>query len=92
MKGNSYWKFSNSLLRDLKFIEEIKDFIRTIKLNYILNEEIDETNINEISAQHLLFSISDQLFFDTLLMEIRGKTIAYTSYKKKMDINHENSL
>ena len=55
VKGNSYWKFNNSLLRDLKFIEEIKELIRTIKLNYILNEEIDETNINEISAQHLLF-------------------------------------
>ena len=92
VKGNSYWKFNNSLLRDSKFIEEIKELIRTIKSNYILNEGIDETNINEISAQHLLFSISDQLFFDTLLMEIRGKTIAYSSYKKKMEINHENKL
>ena len=25
-------------------------------------------------------------------MEIRGKTIAYSSYKKKMEINHENKL
>ena len=35
------------------------------------------------------FSINDQLFFDILLMEIRGKTIAYTSYTKKIEINPE---
>ena len=34
----------------------------------------------------------DQLFFDVLLMEMRGKTIAYTSYKKKIEINREKVL
>ena len=57
--------------------------IKFTKLNYIKsNDGISEININEIPAQQLQFAISDQLFFDTLLMEIRGKTIAY----------HENDL
>ena len=93
VKGKSYWKFNNSLLKDTKYVDELKDLIKFTKLNYIKpNDGISEININEIPAQQLQFSISDQLFFDTLLMEIRGKTIAYTSFKKKMELNHENDL
>ena len=29
------------------------------------------------------FTINDQLFLETLLTEIRGKTISYTPYRKK---------
>ena len=47
-------------------MEELKEIIKFVKLNYINpNKEINETNINEIPAQELQFSISDQLFFDT---------------------------
>ena len=74
-------------------MDELKDLIKFTKLNYIKpNDRISEININEIPVQQLQFSISDQLFFDTLLMEIRGKTIAYKSFKKKMELNHENDL
>ena len=73
VKGRSYWKFNNSLLKDTKYVEELKEIIKFVILNYINpNKEINETNINEIPAQQLQFSIRDQLFFDTLLMEIRG--------------------
>ena len=92
-KGKSYWKFNNSLLKDQNHVGEIKDLIKFTKLNYIqLDEYMNENNINPIPDHQLRFSISDQLFFDILLMEIRGKTIAYTSYKKKMVINRENVL
>ena len=36
-----------------------------------------------MALEDLQFTISDQLFLDVLLMEIRSKTIAYTSKKKK---------
>ena len=63
VKGKSYWKFNNSLLKDTKYVEELKEIIKFVKLNYINpNKEINETNINEIPAQELQFSISDQLF------------------------------
>ena len=32
----------------------------------------------------LQLAINDQLFLETLLMEIRGKSISYASYKKKI--------
>ena len=40
-------------------------------------------NIHEISNDDLHFTINSQLFLETLLMEIRGKTISYSSYKRK---------
>ena len=36
--------------------------------------------------------IDDQLFLETLLMEIRGKTISYSSYKKKVQNRNEDLL
>ena len=40
----------------------------------------------------LRFSINDQLFLDTLLMEIRGQTISYSSYNKKQNHKKEKQL
>lgn len=42
--------------------------------------------ISTIRNEDLCLTINDQLFRDTLLMEIRGKTIPYASYKKKNKI------
>ena len=87
-KDKSYWKFNNSLLKDQNYVGEIKDLIKFTKLNYVqFDEYMNENNINAISDHHLRFSVSDQLFFDILLMEIRGKTISYTSFKKKKEID-----
>ena len=46
-------------------------------------------NIKNIPDNEIQFLISDQLFLETLLMELRGKSISYSSYKKKQ---HENDL
>ena len=40
-------------------------------------------NLSKTSSKDIQFTISDQLFLDVLLMEIRSKTIAYTTMKKK---------
>ena len=91
-KGNSYWKFNNSLLKDQNYVTEIKNVIKEVKTQYIV--EIPELNndVNEIPLQDITFSINDQLFFEMLLLAIRGKTVAYASHKKKMEINEENKL
>ena len=48
-----------------------------------------EDNLNNDLIQ---FTISHQLFLETLLMEIRGKTISYSAYKKKKEREKEDSL
>ena len=40
-------------------------------------------NIKSVENTSLCFTISDQLLLDILLTEIRGKTISYSTYKKK---------
>ena len=39
--------------------------------------------INNIPDDQIQFVINDQLFPETLLMELRGKSISFSSYKKK---------
>ena len=87
-KTRSYWKFNNSLLKDKLFIESIKKTINDVKEQYavpIYNFE----EIKNVSNNILDFTINDQLFFETLLMEIRAKTISYSISKKRKDTNEE---
>ena len=52
-------------------------------------------NIDEIERtpdMDLQFNINDQLFLDVLLMELRGQSISYASYKNKQKNNLEKEL
>ena len=49
-------------------------------------------NIYIIPDEEIQFTINDQLFLDTLLMEIRGKSISYSSHKKKETEYKEKEL
>ena len=91
-KGRSYWKFNNSLLRDKEYIDCIKKVIESTILVYAVDNQASNININNWPLQDIKFSIDDSLFFDVLLMEIRGKTISYASYKKKTEENKEKQL
>ena len=49
-------------------------------------------HMNNIPNREIQFSISDQLFLDTLTMELRGKSISYSSFKKKQKQQREEEL
>ena len=85
-KNSSFWKFNNSILKDQEYVKIIKKVIEDTKKQYIDTDQLectDDNSINNITNLNIKFNISDQLFLEVLLMEIRGKTISYTSYKKK---------
>ena len=90
--GRSYWKFNNSLLRDKEYIDCIKKVIESTILVYTVDKQVSNLNLNNLPLQDIKFSIDDSLFFDVLLMEVRGKTISYASYKKKTEENKEKLL
>ena len=48
--------------------------------------------VTKTSSKDIQFTISDQLFLDLLLMEIRSKTISYATMKKKRVIVLEEEL
>ncbi len=67
-----------SLLSDKEYIQTIKTLIIDIKRQYAaLVYNINE--IQNIKDSEIVFQISDSLFFDTLLMEIRGKSISFST-------------
>ena len=90
-RDKTFWKFNNSLLKDKVYVRTVKDLIENIKEQYAVIM-YDPEVIKDIPPDEINFNISDQLFFETLLMEIRGKTISYASHKKKVENEKEKSL
>ena len=90
-RDRPYWKFNNSLLKDKEYIDEIKKVILNIKSQYAASPYNTE-NIQNIPNEFISFVITDQLFFETLLFEIRGKSISYASFKKKRETDIEKRL
>ena len=90
-KRSNFWKFNASLLKDKKYVETINSTIKEVKGQYSALV-YDRENIDRIPIEDLVLNISDQLFLDTLIMEIRKKTIEFSSKKKKEDNKTELEL
>lgn len=89
--GKSYWKHNNSLLTDLDYLKAMNKKITEVKIQYAIPVyNIDE--IEKIPDEELQFTINDQMFLDVLLMELRGQSISYASYKNKQKNNLEKEL
>ena len=86
-RGRGYWKLNNSLLKDRKYVQIVKETINEVKLTYINHNQ--DTNVSD---ENIIFDINDQLFLETLLLIIRGKTIQYSLFKKKKSQEEENKL
>lgn len=77
LMGNSSWKFNNSLLKDIAFVNKIKETIGQTK------QDLD-LPIHEINNLDVRFNISDFFsFFETLLLNIRGECISCSSFKNE---------
>ena len=74
-RGKRTWKFNNRLLRDEEYIKIVKDCI-----DEVIGQYKTEDNENMFDIK---FSIDDQLFWETLKIMLRGKTISYSTIKKK---------
>lgn len=82
-RGRGLWKFNNSLLTDMVFIDKVKEIIDRVKSQYAYNADI-----------HTCFNkdIDDSIYLEVLLMEIRGLSISHSSHKKKEREKIEISL
>ena len=56
------WKFNNSLLRDMTFVNLVKQVILDLKKQYAV-PVYDRNNIHKIDEEELVLTINDQLFF-----------------------------
>jgi exonuclease III len=87
-KGCGLWKFNNSLLHDKTYVDRIKQTIQRVKGQYLQNPTSNDT----CHDYSYIDNINDSAFLEVLLMEIRGTTISYSSYKKKTRDQLEKSL
>ena len=78
------WMFNNRLLQDEEYIKIVKDCIAEVIGQY---KTEDNENMFDIK-----FSIDDQLFWKTLKIMLRDKTISYSTFKKKERENIEFAL
>ena len=82
-KGPGIWKLNDSVLRETEYIDIINTTINNTVYEYSLpvyNEEY-VTNSNNYSSIQL--TIKDSLFYETLLMLIRGETVKYCKRKAR---------
>lgn len=89
-KTNTFWKFNCSLLKDIKYVEDVKSEIENVIKEYSVGNE-NEAKDSTLNFE-TEFSISDKLFLDFLLMKIRTKTISYATFKKKNRKEREDRL
>ena len=91
-RGKGLWKFNTSLLSDMNYLQLINSTINETINQYAL-PVYNTDNIHLLNNFEIQFIINDQLFLETLLMQIRGKAISYSSYKKKtIDNNEKQSI
>ena len=85
VRGRGFWKFNNSLLSDSEYVRLVKECIKETIDDYKINGDLEHPQSN-------IFSINDQLLFETLKLQIRGKTISYAAWKKKEQNKAEQLL
>ena len=83
-KGNGIWKFNNSLLTDKDYVTKVKEVIQSTSSQYLY-----DVGDSDFQCKN---GIDESLFLEVLMMEIRGATIAYSSYKKKEKGKKEKEL
>ena len=74
-------------------MRKVKDTINRVKQQYAANIQLSNLPLENILNKDISFDINDRLFYETLLLEIRGETISFASYKKSLKlINSYSSL
>jgi hypothetical protein len=83
-RGRGTWTFNNSRLSDPTYVQIVKQTIDETIHQYKQEDSDDLDNI--------VLSVNDQLFWDMIKLNIRGKTITYTAMKKRDTLQREHEL
>ena len=75
-------EINNSLLYDTNYLKIINHIIKKTKKDYALRVYNIE-NLENIPNEEIQLTVYDQPFLESMLLEIRGKTVSYANNKKK---------
>ena len=88
-KRKLFWKFNNSFLDDKNLISFIKKQITYMKEPYAL-PVYSRASIE--SYQDIQFSVTDKLFFETLMSHLRVEIVQHSARRKRMQDGQKNIL
>ena len=91
-RGPGLWKFNDSLLGDEDYISTVNQCIQNTVEQYALPIYNSSYLVNDSNYKNIEFVIHDDLFYETLLLMIRGETVAYAKRKAKRLRAHEKEL
>ena len=91
-RGSYLWKFNESLLNDNHYLQLIKDSIFDVVKQYAIPVYLDEFLSESANYNEIQFTIDIGLFYETLLMMLRGETVKYAKQKAKKSREYEDKL
>ena len=91
-RGKGLWKFNCSLLKDLSYHKLVKSVIQETMCRYVCPVYSEQYIECQGSRKDIEITIEDDLFLETLLMNIRSKTIWYTIKKTREREGQEKSI
>ena len=90
-RGICLWKLNCSLLKNQEYLDLVNTIIIDEKKSYAI-PVYNPAELSNINEEELIFTISDKLFLETLLLKIRGETIKFSSNLKKRKDEQERKL
>ena len=91
-RGPGLWKLNESVLRDSEYIDLINTCIKNTVYDYAIPVYTKEYATNPNNYASVVFQISDSLFYETLLMLIRGETVQYCKRKARSSREKEKEI
>ena len=90
-RGKGLWKMNNALLENSDFVKMVKTEIELITSTYALPIYSNEYVLSD-HGETLELLISDTLFLETLLCQIRGQIIRFSKKMKREEKKEEINL
>ena len=92
LRGKGLWKLNCSLLKELAYIRLVKQCIQDTIYTYACPIYSNQYIESQQARKDLQMTISDDLFLETLLMNIRSETISYTVKRVKERTEKERQI
>ena len=91
-RGSYLWKFNESLLDDSIYLQVIKDSITETVMQYAVPIYTNDFLSDSANYNQIQFTIDIGLFYETLLMMLRGETVKYAKEKARKCRQAEHKL
>ena len=91
-RGSYLWKFNESLLNDNDYIQVITDSVTEVVSQYAIPVYSTSFLTDPSKYEQVQFTIDVGLFYETLLMMLRGATIKYSKRKARKYREKEEEL